>query len=165
MLALAHLRCNNSPMSAEREHVDPAALLMGVLAVGIGPLTTEGAWDPVNTAEAAVVLAVVWAYTFSRGMPTFVPAMAADALVVGFIAGIGLAWPAQEIFGWSQHTNWADYVSLGIGLIIAVIVFDWMLRENGNRRLGIVDLAATLRSRFSLRSGRAPASDEESAKV
>lgn len=134
--------------------------------MGIGPLTTEGAWDPVNTAVSAVVLAVVWAYTFSRGWPTFVPEMVADALVVGFIAGIGLAWPVQEISGWSQqHTNWADYVSLGIGLIIAVIMFDWMLGKSGNRSLGIADLTANLRSRFKLRSGRAPGSDEGSASV
>jgi hypothetical protein len=85
--------------------------------------------------------------------PVFVPQMAANPLVVGFIVGVGLAWPVQEIFGWAKHTNWADCVSLGIGFVIAIIMFDWMLGKNKKRHLGIADRLATLvsilRSRLS----------------
>jgi len=46
--------------------VDPAALLIAVLTVGVDPLTTTGPWERVNTIVAAVVGVVLAAFTWPR---------------------------------------------------------------------------------------------------
>ena len=47
--------------------VDPTALLVAVLAAGITPLTTSGAWDMTNMLVLGVVLFVLIAFTWPRG--------------------------------------------------------------------------------------------------
>jgi hypothetical protein len=46
--------------------IDPAALLIAVLTVGVDPLTTNGPWEKINTIVAAVVGVILAAYTWPR---------------------------------------------------------------------------------------------------
>ena len=84
----------------DHKKVDPAALLVAVLAVGITPFTEAGPWHPLNTIIAAVVLVVVSAFTLTEAprhsTKGFLPS-SAIGLVIGLIIGVGSAWPAQLV--------------------------------------------------------------------
>ena len=86
--------------------VDPAALLLAVIAVGINPLTSPGEWGPINTVVAGVVGAILLAFTWPREESLqdeagqtikFDPWItAAQAIAYGLIVAIGAAWPIQQ---------------------------------------------------------------------
>ena len=86
--------------------VDPAALLLAVIAVGINPLTAPGEWGPINTVVAGVVGAILLAFTWPRAenlqdeagqIIKFDPWItAAQAIAYGLIGAIGAAWPIQQ---------------------------------------------------------------------
>jgi len=85
--------------------VDPAALLIAVLTVGVDPLIATGPWERVNTIVAAVVGVVLAAFTWPRtaGLPdeSVQPPradnwiIAAQAIVYGLIITTGVGWPVQ----------------------------------------------------------------------
>jgi hypothetical protein len=85
--------------------VDPAALLVAVLAVGVSPMMEDGAWGLTNSIVASVVLAVVLCFTLPRksdegdALPTKT-ILFAQSVVIGFIFAIGSAafwqWVAEE---------------------------------------------------------------------
>jgi hypothetical protein len=141
--------------------VDPAALLVAVLAVGIAPLTTVGPWDKMNTIVAGVAGVVVVAFTWPRkailrgaSRPRRLDywIIVAQAVVYGFIVAIGAAWPVQSLFfdlkdcpstlhrrELAACTDKADdisrlcsYWALGVGLLAAVVLF-CCLRAATNR--------------------------------
>jgi hypothetical protein len=89
--------------------VDPAALLFSIFAVALGPLTTVGPWDLLNSVIAGVVGVVLAAFTWPReeilqdehgNKVTEVDAwvMFAQALAYGLIIAIGIAWVVQSIW-------------------------------------------------------------------
>ncbi len=80
---------------------DTAALLIGVFAVGLGPLINSGNWDPINTIVCIPVLVVLWVYSLNRGRRTelLTSERLAVAMVLGFIVSIGFSWPAQTVLG------------------------------------------------------------------
>ena len=122
--------------------VDPAALLVAVLAVGVTPLTEDGPWDPINTIVATTVWLVVSGFTWPRGTVTtpveFEPWIGrAQAAVYGFVSAIGLAWVVQSVMT-GRRCSWlrpsdqcieeseasiASLVALGIGVGVAVFVY------------------------------------------
>jgi hypothetical protein len=132
--------------------VDPAALLIAVLAVGISPLLSAGAWDAMNTVVAAVVGAVLIAFTWPRKKKFQngsgeIPQLDewvifAQAVVYGLVIAIGSAWIVQlrwnvpsceryhpvvadciEADNISRHATWW---ALGIGGGAAIILYFWM---------------------------------------
>jgi hypothetical protein len=85
-----------------RHRVDPAALLVAVFAVGVGPLLQSGEWSYVNTITAGVVLLVVLAFSWpSQALPPTESlsraVRAAYSAVCAFVVAIMAAWPAQEL--------------------------------------------------------------------
>src|SRR5438128_11039874 len=125
--------------------VDPAALLISILVLGIAPLTTVGLWDKMNTIVAAVVGVVLVAFTWpfktrlqdgNGQIDLWV--RTALSLVYGFVIAIGTAWLVQ--FSWTKQdcpsheesvlppgcktnndiSNWATNWALGIGLAAAI---------------------------------------------
>jgi hypothetical protein len=139
--------------------VDPAALLFAIFTVTFSPLTTVGMWDKINTVLAVVVGVVLGAFTWPRkvtlkdesgkippldGWITF-----AQAIAYGTIIATGIAWLIQWIWLHSvSHPNCspndpnatpptacikiadhATYVSLGIGLVTAIILSIWMWKR------------------------------------
>jgi hypothetical protein len=131
--------------------VDPAALLLAVLALGITTLTGSGAWSYINTVSAAVVGVIVVTYTWpdkqtiyrtrepSRPTNFNYRAIIAQSTVYGFIFAIGIAWPVQELIkppgcdDKDSQSNWtacilqtvepAQIRALIIGLLLAIVAF------------------------------------------
>ena len=111
--------------------VDPAALLLAVLAVAITTLTGPGAWSPTTTVSAAVVGVVVVTYTWppsqrkhrndpSQSTNFNYRAIIAQSTVYGFIFAIGIAWPWQQLLkSTDRATSWA----LISGLLLAIGAF------------------------------------------
>lgn len=136
--------------------IDPAALLIAVLTVGVDPLTTNGPWDRINTIVATVVGVVLAAYTWPRkagppGEAAQEPPpdnwiLAAQAIVYGLIIAIAVGWPMQEALqppDCPEHSadvvlpacteldrvaDDATYWALGIGALAAVMLF-FLLRR------------------------------------
>jgi hypothetical protein len=123
--------------------VDPAALLLAILTVGINPLESPGPWDNINSFVATVVGVILVAFTWPRranlldesGKPAKVDAWAtaATALVYGLVITTGVAWPVQ--FYWTlpacspscsdadRIAGYATYWAAGIGGVCAIILF------------------------------------------
>jgi hypothetical protein len=86
-----------SPMSSK---VDPAALLIAVLAVGVNPFFEAGLWDRNNLIIACIVLVVVLCFTFPRRpapgeeLPGFF-ILFAQSVVYAFVIAVGSAWLHQ----------------------------------------------------------------------
>lgn len=136
--------------------VDPAALLIAVLTVGVDPLTTTGPWEKINTIVAVVVGVVLAAFTWPRtagvqdesGQMAQVDnwVIAAQAIVYGLIIAIGVGWPVQLLLNppdcpahlpnlippacaeADRISDVATYWALGIGALAAVILF-FLLRK------------------------------------
>lgn len=113
--------------------VDPAALLIAVIAVANTPLTTIGAWDLMNTIVGVVVLVVVCAYTAMgerRHLLESNPERVAVSVVIGLVSAIALAFPLQALHAGTMRSyhptppdsdiNFGTYMALGFGLIIAI---------------------------------------------
>jgi hypothetical protein len=97
--------------------VDPGALLIAVLAVGIGPLNEDGPWDAINTIVCAIVLVVFYCYLWPESSQRLGRRhLLALSVVLGFIFAIGLAYPIQiAIHIWASSptaTSTTDYVVL-----------------------------------------------------
>ena len=80
--------------------VDPAAVLVAVLAAGAGPLIADGPWDAVDAVIAGVVGVILLCVTWpsgANGRPRRVEGRSALALSVayGFVAAVFLGWPVQ----------------------------------------------------------------------
>lgn len=93
-----------APSEVPEKRVDPAALLVAVLAVGVGPLFEDGAWSWSNFAVALLVLAVILCFIVparpalrSRGFVERLPIALAQALVAGFVTAIGSAVMFQRL--------------------------------------------------------------------
>jgi hypothetical protein len=114
--------------------VDPAALLIAVIAVGIDPLLDEGPWQQVNSLVALIVLVALWPYTVMplRRNERSLPGEAiAIGTVVSLIGGVLLAWPLQLIvgrFNGGVSDTIVDWVSVLSMIISAAIVFGLILR-------------------------------------
>ena len=117
--------------------VDPAALLIAVIAVGIDPILESGPWHPLNTIVAFVVLLTLRAYAIgplkeSESRP--LEQRASVGAVVGLISSVVLAWPIQLATGLLNGgttdgaIELATWVSLGLGVIIAIGVMRWLER-------------------------------------
>lgn len=136
--------------------VDPAALLIAVLTVGVDPLTTSGPWEKINTIVAVVVGMVLGAFTWPRRARVQDESsqvaqddnwvIAAQATVYGLIIAIGVGWPVQLLLSppdcpmhsadvipaacveADRISDVATYWALGIGALAAVILF-FLLRK------------------------------------
>ena len=123
----------------KKSDVDPAALLIAIIAVAVTPLTTPGPWDKLNTAVALIVLIVLWAYTIGSHRRDSLESFgecSAIGLVMGLIFAISIAWPIQFFWTWAGKTNdkpdfvAADYSTwsgLALGLVTATVltIFLW----------------------------------------
>lgn len=114
----------------KRPDVDPAALLIAIIAVAVTPLTQPGPWDKMNTAVALIVLIVLWAYTIGSHrrdpLESFVEC-SAIGLVMGLTFAISIAWPIQFFWTWTGKPNdgpdfvAADY-STWSGLVLGLVI-------------------------------------------
>ena len=100
------------------------------------PLMGPGEWGPTATFTPLVVLVVLCAFTLTeeprRSLQTrFI--RVAVALVIGLIAGVALAWPAQVIFG--GNADIGTWVGQAGGLVVAATVA-WFLIRDMKRRKG-----------------------------
>jgi hypothetical protein len=160
--------------------VDPAALLLAVIAVGINPLTSPGEWAPINTVVAGVVGAILLAFTWPRKaslqdeagqtikVDTWITV--AQAIAYGLIVAIGAAWPIQHYLlrapDCPEHPAYAlptacvrgdrlagdaSNYALLFGLASVFILFFWM----SVRIKGILSGAPSRPSGTSLNSRRA----------
>jgi hypothetical protein len=123
--------------------VDPAAFLLAVLVVAVGPLTSSGSWDQMNTIVAVVVGVLVVAFSWPRRSHA-VQALdnwtcLALSTVYGLILTIVAAWPTQIVVGLASDVDCpvlspgdclpdnipadASYWSLLVGLLGTVVVF------------------------------------------
>jgi hypothetical protein len=114
--------------------VDPAALLVAVIAVAIEPLLEEGPWHQLNSLVALIVLAALWPYAITplRGdAENLSGETIAVGAVVTLIGAVLLAWPLQSIVGLvygevnDTIVNWATWGSL---IMSAAIGFGVLLR-------------------------------------
>jgi hypothetical protein len=100
-----------------RPTVDPAALLVAVLAVGVGPLTEDGPWSWINTVVCVVVLVVLGSYaslvTSPREMLISFRLRLPLLFVTCFILGIALAYPIQ-LAGGEAHCRQQVVSTIGI---------------------------------------------------
>jgi hypothetical protein len=125
--------------------VDPAALLLAVLAAATTPLVTEGPWHWLNTVLAAVALVVLLSYWIAADARssylTFHRCLAA-ALPIGLIATVVVAWPLQEFVVqkfWNtpcttKYIDRATGIALGLGGLAAVGVLAYLLRSTRLQR-------------------------------
>jgi hypothetical protein len=100
--------------SDQYDKVDPAALLLAVLAVSVPPLIAPGAWDPVSTVTALVIGAIVFCFTWPHPPQRYRSAdrwmITAQSLVFGLLASVALAWPVQSIFALMHSYKFSDCV-------------------------------------------------------
>lgn len=124
---------------SDRPHdarVDPAALLVAVLAVGVGPLTQDGYWSITNTMVAVTVLVVVVLYGWptKHQRPT-ARQMAATSWVIAFLVGQALAWPIQElVFSWGSRTGEGDDLSAAVSAVVLGWALTWPVFRLMSRR-------------------------------
>lgn len=83
-----------------RSRVDPAALLVAVLAVGVNPLIEPGLWDKINLITAGLVGIVLACFALPRmpkqgEEPPNYAAAVAQSLVYAFIVAVGSAFLHQ----------------------------------------------------------------------
>lgn len=108
------------------KETDIAALLIGVFAVGVGPLVSTSPWDPINSVVCIPVLVVLWVYSLhypTRRPKTLTPERVAIATVFGFIVSISFGWPSQAVFHLDPVT--AYYPALVPGFVVGFIVWCW----------------------------------------
>ena len=130
----------------KKPEVDPAALLIAIIAVAVTPLTTSGPWDKLNTAVALIVLIVLWAYTIGShrrdSLESFIE-FYAISLVMGLIFAISIAWPIQFFWTWTGKTNdepdfvAADYSTwsgLALGLVIATVLAIFLWKKSASAK-------------------------------
>ena len=128
----------------KKPDVDPAALLIAIIAVAVTPLITPGPWDKLNTAVALIVLIVLWAYTVGGhrrdSLESFVEC-SAIGLVMGLIFAISIAWPIQFFWTWTGKTNdkpnfvAADYSTwsgLALGLVVATVLAIFLRKKSAS---------------------------------
>lgn len=79
--------------------VDPAALLLAVLVVSVGPITAAGPWEPIDSGFAILVAVIVGCFTWPRKRDREFRRRhaVAHALTYGFIAVTACAWPIQAV--------------------------------------------------------------------
>jgi hypothetical protein len=120
----------DEPVTQEKP-VDPAGLLMAVLAVALAPLTTKGLWSYWNTVVSVIVLIVLWAYTWPRKglLPDWRHRLAVS-VVVGLTFGVASAWAIQCIFifgmGWPDWRNpdlWASNLCMCVAALFSVLYY------------------------------------------
>lgn len=78
--------------------IDPAALLVAVVVIAVGPLLAAGPWSDLDTVVAVTVLAIFLAYSPARPIRLSMRSSEriAVALVVILICATALAWPIQQ---------------------------------------------------------------------
>jgi len=83
----------------------PAALLIAVFAVAVGPLTEDGAWKPLNTIIGAAVLMIVVPYTagFAKWRIVFHDRPLPVAVAIVLVLATTVAWPIQRLFSLSPR--------------------------------------------------------------
>jgi hypothetical protein len=114
--------------------VDPAALLIAVVAVAGVTLTTAGPWDVMNTVVALVVLIVLWAHTID-GQSKRNDRERGESVAVGTVIGVVFAMfvafpiqalktdyfsPPKNLSRWD--INFATWISLGAGPVVAILL-------------------------------------------
>jgi hypothetical protein len=87
---------SGSTDTGEREHTDIAAVLVAVLVVAIGPLSTPGEWYYLNTIIAGVVLVVLIPYVWSGFRQATVLKRVALTVVFWGILTVFAGWPVQR---------------------------------------------------------------------
>jgi hypothetical protein len=129
-----------------RSSVDPAFLLIAVIAVGINPLTSPGHCGVTNTLLGAVVSLVVLLYAWPRNEDKVdVAHFLAVSLVLAIVFSTVFAWPIQELIfmptgprptddpAIDRISAEATYWGLALGFVLAalVFVFFWRRRWGG----------------------------------
>jgi len=130
--------------------VDPAALLIAIVAVVGSPLLDSGPWLFLNSVIAAVVLVVVYAYAVAgvrrRYHHMFIDRLAIS-VIIGLITAIMLAFPLQALAAGTMSEEWctnskplivppdcfspsyttgATWWALTLGLAVAVALTSWL---------------------------------------
>jgi hypothetical protein len=141
--------------------VDPAALLIAVVAVGIPPLLAPGEWGKLNTIVAGVVGAILVIFTWPRkdilldeldqkSKPDYwIPI--GQAIAYGLVIAIGAAWPIQQYWPHppkctdtlpkhcqtgDQLSELATYRAMWVGLVSATILsiaMIWRIKKLSDR--------------------------------
>lgn len=132
------------------DKVDPAALLIAIVAVVGAPLLDSGPWLFLNSVIAAVVLVVVYAYAVAGVRRTyhhmFIDRLAIS-VIIGLITAIMLAFPLQALAAGTMSEEWCDnskplltppsclppsctteatWLALTLGLAAAVALTSWL---------------------------------------
>lgn len=101
--------------------VDPGALLLAVIVVGLQGLTEAGDWQPMNTIISAVVVAVAACFLWpSRGTRTRY--LVGFGIAMAFVAGVGLAWPIQATFDVPADAATLWGLGAGAALVATVLI-------------------------------------------
>ena len=91
--------------SRQYDKVDPAALLVAVLAVSITPLIGQGAWGQVPSVCSLVVGIIVFCFTWPHEPQRFKAVdkwiITPQSLVFGLVASVAVAWPIQSVYVFS----------------------------------------------------------------
>lgn len=87
---------SNLAQPAQFPNTDAGALLVGVFAVVVVPLTESGRWAWLNTAVAIVVALTLWAFVVEQKHALSTAMALSIAAAFGLIAWVGFAWPVQE---------------------------------------------------------------------
>lgn len=83
---------------ASKDRIDPAALLFAVVAAGFGPALEPGDWELMNTAVGLLVfIAALCFVSVNRNEELRWQDRLAVVCTLSIVAGVALAWPAQEI--------------------------------------------------------------------
>lgn len=91
--------------------VDPAALLIAVVAVGVQPVTADGPWTLINTVVSGLAFGLILCFLWPDSEIAR-RHLAGLCIGVSFILGVSLAFPVQWATGVSP--DHAIYLALAI---------------------------------------------------
>lgn len=98
--------------SSPIRRVDPAALLVAVVTVGVGPLFEAGEWSWINALVSGLVLLVILCFVIPGrpGLLTLplterMPIAFAQSIVIGFVTAVGSALFFQRLPGAAEELN------------------------------------------------------------
>jgi len=123
-------------MTLDEDRVDPAALLLAVLATSAQFTIESGAWGPLNTVIGVIIGLITLCFTWPSKRP-LARYRVGYYLALAFVAAITISWPIEAwwfpggatVEEVAHNANKATYASLGICILLVTGVGEWRLRR------------------------------------